>query len=109
MNRKISKKAQVGETITWIVATIVIVVVLIFFMFGASMLGSTKNIGEVKESLFSKSESFGEDIFLKKSIYTYLSLNTDTLKKKLEVYLTEDGEEAFLENLKEIRKGYNKR
>ena len=104
-----SRKGQIGETVTWIVATVVIAVILIFYIFGASMLGSTKSVGGVKDSLFSKSQSFGKDIFLKKSIYSYLSLSTDTLKKKIDADLTEKEEKNYLEELTRIRENYNKR
>lgn len=104
-----NKKAQVGETVTWIVATIVIVVVLIFYIFGASMLGSTKSVGGVKDSIFSRSQSFGDNIFLKKSIYSYLLVSSESLKKKIDIYLTDEDETAYKENLKLIRDNYNKR
>ena len=104
-----NRKGQVGETVTWIVATVVIIVVLIFYIFGASMLGTTKDVGGIKDSVFSRSQSFGENIFLKKSIYSYLLLSSENVKKKIDIYLTDEDEEAYKENLKLIRDNYNKR
>ena len=46
-NRKkiqISKKAQIGETMTWVVATIIIVVTLIIFIYVSSLLKEIRNI-----------------------------------------------------------------
>jgi uncharacterized metal-binding protein len=73
----LNKKGQIGETLTWLIATIIIVVVLIFFIFGASVLGSTKKVGNFKDSLFSESIFEGDDVFLKKSLFTYYTINKD--------------------------------
>lgn len=77
-------KGQVGDTVTWIVATILIVVIMVFFIFGSSMLASTKNIGKYKESLFSKESGEGDSVLMKKSIYTNLNLQSDSAKKKID-------------------------
>jgi len=37
-----SKKAQVGETVTWIVATIVLIAILLIFIFASSILAKSK-------------------------------------------------------------------
>lgn len=42
---KCNKKAQVGETITWVVATIVIIGVMIIFLFISSLMAKLKSIG----------------------------------------------------------------
>ncbi len=42
---KILKKGQVGETISWIVATVVIVGILIFFIYISILISKTKAIG----------------------------------------------------------------
>ncbi len=68
---------QIGETLTWLIATVIIVAVMIFFIFGASTLGQTKKIGNFKNSLFSDVTFEGDDIFLKKSLFTYYSINSD--------------------------------
>jgi len=39
-----NKKAQLGETLTWVVATLIIVVTLIFFIFLSSSLAKLKDI-----------------------------------------------------------------
>ncbi|SRR6056297_3210741 len=71
------KKGQIGETLTWLIATIIIVVVLIFFIFGASVFGNTKKVGNFKDSLFSEITFQGDDVFLKKSLFTYYTINKD--------------------------------
>lgn len=81
-----AKRGQVGDTVTWFVATIVIVTILLFFIFGASMLGSTKSVGKHKESLTSKATYEGENLFLKKSIYTYLTVPQSGSKSVMDRY-----------------------
>lgn len=44
MSNKINRKAQVSETIVWIVATLIIIVVLIGAIFISSVLGKTKGV-----------------------------------------------------------------
>ena len=39
-----SKKAQVGETVTWIVATIVLIAILLIFIFASSILAKSKSL-----------------------------------------------------------------
>ena len=39
-----NKKSQLGETLTWVVATLIIVVTLIFFIFLSSSLAKLKDI-----------------------------------------------------------------
>lgn len=78
----IKKKGQIGDAVTWIVATVVIVVIMIFFIFGASLLAETKTI-KFKDSLFSSEGDAGDDIFMKKSIFSYIKTTKDHLKKKI--------------------------
>lgn len=40
------KKAQVGGTLTWFVATIIIIFILLIAVYAASILGKTKSLGE---------------------------------------------------------------
>ena len=54
----LNKKAQVSETMTWIVATLIIVVVLIIFIFISSSFAKAKNL-TVKDL---KLSSEGEDV-----------------------------------------------
>ncbi len=41
----INKKAEIGETLTWVVAFVIIALVMIFFTFGSIAIGATKKIG----------------------------------------------------------------
>lgn len=84
-----NKKAQVGETATWLVATVLIVVMILFFVFGASLLAETKGIEKFKESVFSESIFQGDDIFLRKSLYTYNSVSKSSEKIIIEGKLKE--------------------
>ncbi len=46
LNNKIltNKKAQIGETITWVIATVIIVVVLLLFIYAAIALGKLNSV-----------------------------------------------------------------
>lgn len=79
-----TKKGQTGETITWIVATIIIIVLLIFFIYVSSMFGKAKKIGVYSEEVFSTKYSRTQDLILEKSLFVYFSL--DDLDKKEAIY-----------------------
>ncbi len=115
MSTKIKKtKGQVGETLTWIVATLLIIVLLLFFIFGASLLGKTKKVGNFRSSLTSKSSFEGGDIFLKKSLFTYVSLGPQSKRIVVDKKLIQfSGEGKFNidynKTKKEILSRYKKR
>ena len=48
--KKIGKKAQVGETVSWIIATLIIIGILIIFIVVSSLMSSAKliHVGSVK-------------------------------------------------------------
>jgi len=46
----LNKKAQVGETMTWIVATIIIIVILILTIYASSVLSKLKEVKYDDES-----------------------------------------------------------
>ena len=73
-----NNRGQIGDTLTWLIATVIIVAVMLFFIFGASTLGQTKKIGDYKRSLFSDISFEGDDLFLKKSLFTYNLVSQDT-------------------------------
>lgn len=67
-----NKKAQVADTVTWIIATIIILVILFLFILGSSLFSETKKITSYKSSLFSdKGSNFYSNIYLSKSLYSY--------------------------------------
>jgi len=57
----LNKKAQISETITWVVATIIIIVILIVFIYLSSLLAEMKsiNIGDLKKSTEEESDWIG--------------------------------------------------
>lgn len=88
-----NKKGQVGETITWIVATVAIVVILMFFIFGSSLLGGTKSILKYRPNLISNSVSMGDNILLKKSVETAsLITQVSAFKERVKNYLGNQSE-----------------
>ena len=92
-----NRKAQVGETITWVIATIVIVVILIISIYAASLLAQTK-----------KKFSFGtvqreEDLIMEKSLFAYFLADDE---KKNIIYNGLNREEFYVDfdnKLKEIK------
>ncbi|MCX6749426.1 MAG: hypothetical protein NTW17_01625 [Candidatus Pacearchaeota archaeon] len=64
-NNKKNKRAQMGETITWVVATVIIIAVLIFSIYLASLLANTR------KTLVFASEERSEDIVMEKSLFAY--------------------------------------
>ncbi len=39
-----NKKGQVGETMTWVIATILLIVILFIFIYASTLMAKTKNI-----------------------------------------------------------------
>ncbi|PJE81660.1 hypothetical protein COU58_01825 [Candidatus Pacearchaeota archaeon CG10_big_fil_rev_8_21_14_0_10_32_42] len=109
-----NSRGQIGETLTWVVATIIILVILIFFIFGSSLLGKTKSVGTFRESLTSSKTTLNSDIFLRKSLFTYLSLTSNDQKQALEkkivsIYWDKDPDGEYNQTRKEILIMYNKK
>jgi len=104
-----NKKAQVGDTIIWVVASIIIFVILFFFIFGSSILGNLKGIDDFRANVFSKTSYQTHDPFLTKSLFTSLQFENvkqgNDLNKKLK-RLDEDGkfEEPLSDRLAELKK-----
>jgi len=114
LQKKLKKKGQVGETLTWIVATILIVIMMVFFIFGASLLGGTKKIGNYRPDLLSGSVSEASAPFLQKSLFTYVSLGSNTKKIILDKTLLKKANSGSFEvdynkTKKEILLRYNKK
>lgn len=51
LTMKKDKRGQLGETLTWIVATIIIIFVLVAFVFAASLMGKAKAVSPKKVEL----------------------------------------------------------
>lgn len=49
-------KGQAGDTITWVVATIIIVVLLIFFIYVSSVLAKAKSVESFVKGIFSEKD-----------------------------------------------------
>ena len=76
-----NKKAVVGETLTWVVATLVVIVILVFSIFVTSLLAKGGEIlGEHKE-LSSREE---KDLLATKSLTGYLLTTGDSGEKVFE-------------------------
>ncbi|HEB47021.1 MAG TPA: hypothetical protein ENI22_00960 [Candidatus Pacearchaeota archaeon] len=67
-----SKKAQIGETMTWVVATLIIIVILIISIYAAFLLAQTR------KKIFVETER-EDDLLMEKSLFAYF-LADDTKK-----------------------------
>jgi hypothetical protein len=98
-----NKKAQIGETMTWVIATIVIVIILGLSIFVVSF------------DVFKKSKKFDlnkeSDLLATKSITNFLMSNLDLIKdstRNNDCALLEEKMEIFLDILpKSSIKGWN--
>jgi len=68
-------KGQVGETMTWVVATIIIIAILIISIYAASILANTK------KTLLYQKEKTESDLLMEKSLFAYFL--SDGEKKNL--------------------------
>lgn len=108
------KKAQTGEAVTWFVATIAIILILMFFTFGASYLAKAKSVLDFSESAFSKATYEGDDIYLRKTIYTQMEAE-EKVRFNIRDYVNErsengtgfdvDDKEMYIK----IKENYNKK
>ncbi len=87
-----NKKAQVGETLTWIVATLVIIGTLLIFVYGSILLAKSKSIGsgDIDNKIKSKVVNLDVDWMDNKNEIAF-SLNQDN-KDKIEGWLNETRE-----------------
>ncbi|MFA5953656.1 MAG: hypothetical protein WC812_03620 [Candidatus Pacearchaeota archaeon] len=83
LNYKKNKTAQVGDTISWIIATVVILVVLFLFVFATSLLSEGKTLITAKQGVFSDEISSHGNLILMKSIYVYSSIGNPTIKNEI--------------------------
>jgi len=76
------KRAQMAETMTWIVATLIIIGVLLIFIYASSLLAKTTKIIDFKGSLFSKYEK-DEDLLMEKSVFAFFLIKEPSEKEKI--------------------------
>ncbi|OYT35953.1 hypothetical protein B6U91_02205 [Candidatus Pacearchaeota archaeon ex4484_71] len=110
LSKKRNKKGQVGDTLTWIVSTIIVVVMLLIFIFVSSLLAETKFLGKYREKIVSPETELKYDLILSKSLYAYYTL--ENVKEKNAFYAKLEALEnkgyfsdSLEERSKEIRRG----
>lgn len=80
-----NKRAQVGESITWVIATIVLIAILIIFIFASVALSKVKSI---KINLKANSEESVDWINSKTQMaYSVNSVN----KNKISLWISQEG------------------
>ncbi len=75
-----NKRGQLGETMTWIVATLIIIVLLSISIYVASLLADIK--GDTS-SAFSSGYSRTQDIVMENSLLAYFSIGDDSIKNEM--------------------------
>lgn len=106
-----NKKAQMGETMTWVVATLIILFLLSISIYGASVLANLKSD---PSSALSLGHSRTQDVVMENSLFAYFSVEDGDLKNEIKSNLGElndqenfpykDFDERF-EELKEVLEG----
>ena len=82
------KKAQIGETITWLVATVIIIVILIFSIFVTGLVGKNKEFQILPK----------KDLLATKSLSSYLLTQDDSGKKVFEQLKDKENLDEFFNN-----------
>ena len=94
-----SKKAQIGETLTWIIATIIIILIMVVFIYISSSLAEKTKIIDLKDKVFSEKYKTN-DIMLGKSLFVYLLIKDSSEKEFIYNQLKKDEElNKFYEDL----------
>ncbi|MCK9595598.1 hypothetical protein M0R19_00205 [Candidatus Pacearchaeota archaeon] len=87
LNYKLGKKGQVGETVSWIVATLVIVGILLIFIYFSTLIAKTKLI-ELRDFKFGSEEKI--DLLSQKNSFAY-NITNNKNKELIENILKENG------------------
>ncbi len=98
-----NKNGVVSETLVWIISTIIIIVVMISFLYMASLIGEKTRIFEAKNELASDEGLLGISVLAENSVYSYFLIEDELLKEKI-YYFYEDNEE-FRKKLSELGRG----
>ncbi len=86
MRRILNKKAQLSDAMVWLLATIAIVVLLVFFVYASDILGKVNSVKvHTKRILWKDISRDKYDFFYEKTLFAY-KLNSNN-KKKIEVWI----------------------
>lgn len=82
-----NKKAQLSDVMSWIVATLVIIVVLVFFIYASSLLAQkSKVVGVTGDNLVS-----GEEDYLESKTNIAHKISSQSQKEIIDSYLSANG------------------
>jgi len=93
-----NKNAQIGETMTWVIATIIIIAVLIISIYASSLLANTR------KTLSYQKEKKESDLLMEKSLFAYF-LADDTKKNLIYDQLKKQEFTVDLDNKRDEIKG----
>jgi uncharacterized protein YxeA len=83
-----SKRAEVGTTMTWVIATIIIVIILLVFLYGSTILGGMNKLSIEGKKLFVSQDYKRTDNWINtKTAMAYsLATNKDDIKTWADKY-----------------------
>lgn len=79
-NFKFGKKAQAAETMTWVVATLIIIFILLVSVFLSAQIAKTKKSVNYFQEL-NQQNILEDDLLMQESVFAYFSISQD--KKSL--------------------------
>jgi len=92
-----NKKAQLGETLTWIVATLIIIVLLSISIFVTNILANAKSLSSVStssDSAFSFGYERTSDVVMENSLFAEFQIENSIIKNKVHKDLINESEEG---------------
>jgi hypothetical protein len=87
----LNKKGQLSDAMTWVVATMIIVVLLAVFIYASDVLGEANKIEKGVKTLLKGDLEEGIDYFYEKSKFAY-KINSDN-KNEIDEWILEEENE----------------
>ena len=80
----LNKRGQVAETMTWVVATLIIIVLLSISIYAATLLANVKSVSDQGSSFFSLGYSRTQDVVMENSLFFSFQIQDPDKAKILE-------------------------
>jgi len=78
-----NKHAQIGETMTWVGATVAIIIILIFSLFISVKMGESKKIVQGVKGIFTGEYELTQNLLESKSVFAYFLIENEEQKQLL--------------------------
>lgn len=90
-----NKRGQVAETMTWVVATLIIIVLLSISIYATTILANAKSVSSKTESVFSLGYSRTQDVVMENSLFAYFQINDSSVQAKIGDDLSSRAEQGY--------------